>query len=394
MESNNITNEQTKFGQEGHIKELSESRTSIKSTKSLEKRTSNTGSLKSDKDVHFANSPVKEKPSEKLDSSSLKSGLDPSSKVPHKFIANWKQACDRTRDRTRDLLKRWRTLPECEENAKDSDKCSTSGDGCGWSVHVWTTWVDRFSIDASQQWDEEQEYQLTPTQNNKFSHFFTCLLDHDRDDLVSDQDFESLSERLRHFADWSTNSAEFNILQQVERGFMETFLEDIEDEKLGFKVNNQMFITREGWLHKWAQLVSTSKNLTDFPIWLQYLVKILFQVINRSGSGIISRDELSAFYSSVLGFDAIRVGEILDVAYQAMTSNGDHPLGYRAYRLCFANYLLARYPNGSGQFLLGFSPSPMPSALFPVDYSALNTQPEDLEQYTPDQKSNRHSIVV
>lgn len=39
-----------------------------------------------------------------------------------------------------------------------------------------------------------------------------------------------------------------------------------------------------------------------------------------AGSGIISRDELSAFYSSVLGFDAIRVGEILDVAYQAMTS--------------------------------------------------------------------------
>lgn len=103
---------------------------------------------------------------------------------------------------------------------------------------------------------------------------------------------------------------------------------------------------------------------------------------------------MSAFYSSVLGFDAIRVGEILDVAYQAMTSNGDHPLGYRAYRLCFANYLLARYPNGSGQFLLGFSPSSTPSALFPVDYSALNTQPEDLEQYTPDQKSNRHSIVV
>lgn len=38
------------------------------------------------------------------------------------------------------------------------------------------------------------------------------------------------------------------------------------------------------------------------------------------GSGIISRDELSAFYSSVLGFDTIRVGEILDVAYHAMTS--------------------------------------------------------------------------
>ncbi|KAB0801521.1 hypothetical protein PPYR_05875 [Photinus pyralis] len=392
MESNNLINESTKAAPEGNIKELSGSRSSIKSTKSLEKRVSNTGSIKSEKDVHFANTSFKDKSSEKHDSASLKSGLDPSSKVPHKFIANWKQACDRTRDRTRDLLKRWRTLPECEEN-KNVEK-SQGQEGSGWSVHVWTTWVDRFSIDASHQWEDEEKYQLTQTQSYKLNHFFTCLLDHDRDDLVSDQDFESLSERLRHFADWSINSAEFNILQQVERGFMDTFLEDITDERLGFKVNNQIFITKDGWLHKWAQLLSTSRNLTDFPIWLQYLVKILFQVINRSGSGIISRDELSAFYSSVLGFDAIRVGEILDVAYQAMTSNGDHPLGYRAYRLCFANYLLGRYPNGSGQFLLGFSPAPIPSVLFPIDYSALNTQPEDLEQYTPDQKSNRHSIVV
>ncbi|KAK5639237.1 hypothetical protein RI129_011729 [Pyrocoelia pectoralis] len=393
MESNNVINDSTKTGQESNIKELSESRSSIKSAKSLEKRASNTGSIKSEKDVHFANTSFRDKSSERHDSASLKGGLDPSSKVPHKFIANWKQACDRTRDRTRDLLKRWRTLPECEENkVLKSHRVKTDADG------VYTfgvpTWVDRFSIDASHQWEDEEKYQLTPTQSNKLNHFFTCLLDHDRDDLVSDQDFESLSERLRHFADWSLNSTEFNILQQVERGFMETFLEDITDERLGFKVNNQMFITKEGWLHKWAQLLSTSRNLTDFPIWLQYLVKILFQVINRSGSGIITRDELSAFYSSVLGFDAIRVGEILDVAYQAMTSNGDHPLGYRAYRLCFANYLLGRYPNGSGQFLLGFSPSPMPSALFPIDYSALNTQPEDLEQYTPDQKSNRRSIVV
>lgn len=393
MENNSLFDEMPKLvGQESN-KEFSESRSSIKSTKSLDKHASNTGSLKSDKDVHFGNLSFKDK-SDKHETGSQKGNIDASVKVPHKFIANWRQACDRTRDRTRDLLKRWRTLPECEENSKSTDKTSDSEERCGWSVHVWTTWVDRFSIDASQAWEEEQEYQLTPTQNNKFSHFFTCLLDHDRDDLVSDQDFEALSERLRHFADWSVNSAEFNILQQVERGFMDTFLEEVLDERLGFKVNDQTFITREGWLHKWAQLVSSSKNLTDFPIWLQYLVKILFQVINRSGSGIISRDELSAFYSSVLGFDTIRVGEILDVAYHAMTSNGDHPLGYHAYRLCFANYLLARYPNGSGQFLLGFAPSPMPSALFPVDYSALNTHPEDLEQYVPDHKSNRRSIIV
>lgn len=67
-------------------------------------------------------------------------------------------------------------------------------------------------------------------------------------------------------------------------------------------------------------MISGSKNLSDFPVWLQYFVKVLFQVINRSGSGIITRDELSAFYSSVLCLDTTKVGEILDVSYQAMTS--------------------------------------------------------------------------
>lgn len=38
------------------------------------------------------------------------------------------------------------------------------------------------------------------------------------------------------------------------------------------------------------------------------------------GSGVITRDELSSFYSSVLGLDTLKVGQILDVAYQAMTS--------------------------------------------------------------------------
>lgn len=48
-------------------------------------------------------------------------------------------------------------------------------------------------------------------------------------------------------------------------------------------MNNQTYITKAGWLHKWAQLISAAKNLNDFPVWLQYFGKLLFQVINRSG---------------------------------------------------------------------------------------------------------------
>ncbi|XP_044257265.1 uncharacterized protein LOC123006670 [Tribolium madens] len=367
-----------------HIKDLGTSQTSLKSTKSLDK-SSTSGSVKNEK-IHFK---------EENHEHDNQKNTDASLKVPHKFIANWRQACDKTKDKTKDLLKRWRTLPEIEtENTKKNEEIVEKDEhsDSGWSVHVWTTWVDRFSIESEA--ENREDCQLTPTQNNKFSHFFSCLLDHDQDNLISEQDFETLIERLRHFADWSINSPEFNILREVERGFIETFLSDISDEKLGFTLNGEVYLTKDGWLHKWSQLTFGSKNLCDFPIWLQFFVKVLFQVINRCGSGMITRDELSAFYSSVLGLDTVKVGEILDIAYQAMTSNGDHPLIYKAYRLCFANYLLGRYPNGPGQYILGAPPNALSSAMFPVDYSALNTQPEDLEQYAPDQKTNRRSVIV
>jgi len=38
------------------------------------------------------------------------------------------------------------------------------------------------------------------------------------------------------------------------------------------------------------------------------------------GSGVITRDELRVFYSSFLGFSTQKVGEVLDLAYNNMTS--------------------------------------------------------------------------
>lgn len=134
--------------QESSIKDLSVSRSSIKSTKSLERSSnthSNTGSLKSEKDVHFAKASLKEK-SEKHDADNQKHNVDASLKVPHKIISNWRLACDRTRDKTRDLLKRWRTLPEFEGAENNPlkkhqpilEKNDSQTESCGWSVHVWS----------------------------------------------------------------------------------------------------------------------------------------------------------------------------------------------------------------------------------------------------------------
>lgn len=76
----------------------------------------------------------------------LKDTLGPmttSPKVPRKFINNWKQACDRTKDRTKELLKKWRTLPEPGQTEQEVSVTSGSEEGgavssSGWSEHVWS----------------------------------------------------------------------------------------------------------------------------------------------------------------------------------------------------------------------------------------------------------------
>lgn len=64
-----------------------------------------------------------------------------SPRIPRKFINNWRQACDRTRARTSELIKKWRTLPESGSDIeRESDGETKSDDqekGHGWSVHVW-----------------------------------------------------------------------------------------------------------------------------------------------------------------------------------------------------------------------------------------------------------------
>lgn len=63
-------------------------------------------------------------------------------KVPRKFITNWRQACDRTRDRTKDLLKRWRTTASnVEELAGPPAVTAPELEQPSWSVHVWSEYT-------------------------------------------------------------------------------------------------------------------------------------------------------------------------------------------------------------------------------------------------------------
>lgn len=145
---NNSLDDVSKSSKENSSKEFGTSQSSLKSTKSLEKTSASSNLIKHEKNsIHFKSDHLNETDNQK---SPLVAPDVASLKVPHKIIQNWRQACDRTKDKTKDLLKRWRTLPEFEaEHAKHTTRQTADSmaekmkndhptESCGWSVHVWS----------------------------------------------------------------------------------------------------------------------------------------------------------------------------------------------------------------------------------------------------------------
>ena len=60
-------------------------------------------------------------------------------------------------------------------------------------------------------------------------------------------------------------------------------------------------MTIDDWLEVWGNVVGNSRKLDDLPMWLQFYPKTLFDTINRSNSGVISKNELKLFFTAFLG---------------------------------------------------------------------------------------------
>ena len=162
-------------------------------------------------------------------------------------------------------------------------------------------------------------------------------------------------------------------------------------------------VSIEEWVEVWGETVGKARKMDDLPMWLQYYPKTLFDTINRSGSGIVSKKELKLFYTAFL--DAGKMEEdalvlLTDKSYSAMTSNGEVELNFHMYKLSFLNFLLGRQPNGPGQWIFGEVDVPLErKSSFPIDYSSLNSTIEEREPFSPKilrlkGKGNRKSIIV
>ena len=313
------------------------------------------------------------------------------------------------RCRTASVTKNMDTL--CVENSPDVvEQQKTSS---GWKEHTWSTFIARA---------EEEEVEvpqgkvlLSTFQRDKFVHFFYHVLDVNRDHVISQEDFDDLNDRVRHYMDWTSNDKRFLKLYEIHSLFIQYFLSQAvkfvpKDDGFDFcdfkgpgeeeeEEKEKTSVSIEEWVEVWGETVGKARKMDDLPMWLQYYPKTLFDTINRSGSGIVSKKELKLFYTAFL--DAGKMKEealvlLTDRSYSAMTSNGEVQLNFHMYKLSFLNFLLGRQPNGPGQWIFGEveRSSDKGTSCFLIDYKALNSTMEERGFFCKQDRTERKSVVV
>jgi len=337
---------------------------------------------------------------------------------PRKLAGRFHQAV-RIRTGTKRLLNRWKsqsaTNDQGSEDEDDKVDKSKSVDmktisqesveegvkKSTWSEHVWSTFIHRgYSDDVT---DKEPviigKDLLTDFQQDKFKYFFYHVLDLNTDHVISAEDFDKLNERIKHYMDWSVNTIQFLALKEVHAIFLDSFLRTAaslkcEQSKLGGQWDpfpepsdpeEKCCVTIEEWLDVWGALVGEARKMNDLPMWLQFYPKTLFDTINRSGSGMISKTELQLFYTAFLDVGKLggdKIKQVTEESFAAITSNGDVKLDFHIYKLSFLNFLLGKQPNGPGQYIFGMVTPQSGHKLFAVDYSALTVQQDTREKET------------
>ena len=318
---------------------------------------------------------------------------------------------------TKGLLDRCRTASSVDlsddDDQVDNKLEGNDGPAAKWVEHTWSTFIARA---------EEEEVEapqgkvlLSGFQKDKFVHFFYHVLDVNRDHVISQEDFDDLNDRVRHYMDWSINNINFLTLNEVHSLFIQYFLTQAvkfapKDDGFDFcdfkgpgeeeeKVEEKSSVSIEEWVEVWGETVGKARKMDDLPMWLQYYPKTLFDTINRSGSGVVSKKELKLFYTAFL--DAGKMKEdalvmLTDRSYSAMTSNGEVQLNFHIYKLSFLNFLLGRQPNGPGQWIFGEveRSGDEGTSNFLIDYKALNSTMEERGFFSKQDRTERKSVVV
>merc|ERR1712080_99949 len=181
-------------------------------------------------------------------------------------------------------------------------------------------------------------------------------------------DFDHLAERIRLYLKWSKNSTEYQRMLDLNRNFFENLKEQTGMEAGLDRMGSVSKVGRGQFLNMFGRLGKSATSIKSYPIWVQLLPRLFFQIMDKDADGVVSKHELRNFYKYFMN-----LGDDLDYTsecgYNAMTADGDAVLDYHIYLMNFTNYLLGKSEYGPGKYIFGtFGAKEYPSS-FDVKYT-------------------------
>merc|ERR1712184_208149 len=138
----------------------------------------------------------------------------------------------------------------------------------------------------------ELEGLLSPFQVEKLTYFFNQFFDFNMDGKIDAADFAGLNERLRKVAGWGEEGQEYINMVDNNRVFFECLLEQVLAERNKEGLEERSWdealapskvvvdsVSLSSWLHMWARMCKGSAGIDDFPIWVQLIPRVIFNVI-------------------------------------------------------------------------------------------------------------------
>jgi len=213
---------------------------------------------------------------------------------------------------------------------------------------------------------------LSEFQIEKFEYLFNAFFDIDKNDLIEKTDIACFIKKLSDYAGWAEGSKQHTHLLDVQNTFYECIkdqiiaeykAEDTTDEEAmipwdeAFKKHSNVDTSQMNmsqWLNMWGRLCYGSAGISDFPIWVQLLPEIFFEVMDRDGDGVASYDEVKNYYKHLIGItDPEKLEKVSREGYRVLTANGDYTLNKSHFFFCFANFLLGKGIYGPGKYIFG-----------------------------------------
>jgi len=207
---------------------------------------------------------------------------------------------------------------------------------------------------------------LSPFQIEKFKFLFD-FYDTTNDGFIDKDNICSVNQKLKGVAGWSDDDPQYISLVDNNRVFMECLIDQVRKEKSTEGLEHRTWeqalrpskmsitqVTQTAWIHMWARLCKGAAGMDDFPIWVQLLPSVLFNIIvAREGTNVISKEALKNFYSVVSEVKGKELDKVTEEGYRTATANGDYELDYNSYKLVFSNFLLGKTIYGPGKYIFG-----------------------------------------